>query len=360
MCGEHGFGTPRARTCAGSSPRVRGTPAVLEENRLFAGIIPACAGNTVPQRGIPWRARDHPRVCGEHAALFTLIAKSAGSSPRVRGTRVLARHAGRVEGIIPACAGNTGWPMRACPAPRDHPRVCGEHCSASVVASLNPGSSPRVRGTLPAALGDYLPVGIIPACAGNTRRRLHSILSTRDHPRVCGEHLGLAHDYEVVSGSSPRVRGTPTRWNRPPRGGGIIPACAGNTQVAYGRIPNTRDHPRVCGEHIHRLSRSEEASGSSPRVRGTHNVLVVRIEKDGIIPACAGNTLNRPHEMRHARDHPRVCGEHSPDGLIAARNEGSSPRVRGTRLANCPDSFGKGIIPACAGNTRHSFATCVQ
>ncbi len=33
---------------------------------LGAGIIPACAGNTVRGHDLVVHHRDHPRVCGEH------------------------------------------------------------------------------------------------------------------------------------------------------------------------------------------------------------------------------------------------------------------------------------------------------
>ena len=72
---------------------------------------------------------DHPRVCGEHPALFCAMFCTLGSSPRVRGTRddavVVLGH----DGIIPACAGNTSAYRLVSSATWDHPRVCGEHAA---------------------------------------------------------------------------------------------------------------------------------------------------------------------------------------------------------------------------------------
>ena len=45
----------------------------------------------------------------------------------MRGTLPTAGGVEIVVGIIPAYAGNTGWRMARGAAPRDHPRVCGEH-----------------------------------------------------------------------------------------------------------------------------------------------------------------------------------------------------------------------------------------
>ena len=175
---------------AGSSPRVRGTHAVDFPRQRLLGIIPACAGNThVPvQEYVP----------------------AAGSSPRVRGThRRIDRGRGR-SGIIPACAGNTKR-IRSRSAPiRDHPRVCGEHKCHAPKQVRQPGSSPRVRGTLFDVEVAQMVGGIIPACAGNTRTSQRRTRVLGDHPRVCGEHRLRSNFRAFLSGSSPRVRGTRT------------------------------------------------------------------------------------------------------------------------------------------------------
>ena len=97
------------------------------------------------------------------------------------------------------------------------------------MAKLSTGSSPRMRGT--PSLGDVvLPVvGIIPAYAGNTLAFFHCCSILWDHPRVCGEHYAI-HDYlSVNEGSSPRMRGTHEQYRNVFDYNGIIPAYAGNT-----------------------------------------------------------------------------------------------------------------------------------
>ena len=156
--------------------------------------------------------RDHPRVCGEHTGDTSTWRRSAGSSPRVRGTldAVAVGQAG--HGIIPACAGNTVPAMTSNVQTGDHPRVCGEHCQFFAFGRLSGGSSPRVRGTPGHARGHRAHRGIIPACAGNTNgtRRLSAIRG--DHPRVCGEHSLISQQAQNAQGSSPRVRGTRARY----------------------------------------------------------------------------------------------------------------------------------------------------
>ena len=73
-------------------------------------------------------------------------------------------------------------------------------------------------------------------------------------------------------------------------GKGIIPAYAGNTGVKYSPSSWPRDHPRVCGEHWDEKAHSFEATGSSPRMRGTPPFKDDVARFVGIIPAYAGNT----------------------------------------------------------------------
>ena len=188
MCGEHRHLDLDVFEQQGSSPRVRGTQGGTRPACPGRGIIPACAGNTMKAEQILKNRRDHPRVCGEHQCPRGHISTSWGSSPRVRGTLQILDVSRVHAGIIPACAGNTLGGRSYAIQSRDHPRVCGEHFSIAVNAIQSRGSSPRVRGTL---TEEYLGLGysgIIPACAGNTKRHSFDAIIDADHPRVCGEH----------------------------------------------------------------------------------------------------------------------------------------------------------------------------
>ena len=172
--------------------------------------------------------------------------------------------------------------------------------------------------------------GIIPACAGNTVPQIFPHPSLRDHPRVCGEHHYSVSDQGDAGGSSPRVRGTLDCREAAEPETGIIPACAGNTRSRRLRPSAARDHPRVCGEHSSHIHICGAFTGSSPRVRGTRSTTACTSERRGIIPACAGNTYARRQESCLCWDHPRVCGEHMMRSAMPTSRRGSSPRVRGT------------------------------
>ena len=193
-------------------------------------------------------------MCGEHVSAGLKTVSSGGSSPHVRG----ARWHGHVDlvpvGIIPACAGSTTCCRPVWCSSRDHPRMCGEHAHVVDPHTAPLGSSPHVRGAPDSGFDVAVESGIIPACAGSTRKRARIGLSCRDHPRMCGEHLREIGSETPQMGSSPHVRGAPRRFMHLPFFAGIIPACAGSTISIVVRSRLTRDHPRMCGEHASKIA----------------------------------------------------------------------------------------------------------
>ena len=147
------------------------------------------------------------------------------------------------------------------------------------------------------------------------------------------------------------MRGTPHEVLVGDRGYGIIPAYAGNTNSMSHTLGTSGDHPRVCGEHIRFMSWRSTRPGSSPRMRGTQSCPQSAISTRGIIPAYAGNTRRTRYWQMHGRDHPRVCGEHTGIKVGGMMGEGSSPRMRGTLYRRFHSHADTGIIPAYAGNT---------
>ena len=187
---------------------MRGTPCNFPETSVAPEIIPAYAGNTLWSMHASPSCGDHPRVCGEHPYRIIPIPEDMGSSPRMRGTLHVGDAIPDLDGIIPAYAGNTDQSIIAFPSCGDHPRVCGEHSDRPFILLDSLGSSPRMRGTPFTHFSGAERVGIIPAYAGNTCPNGRGSRSDRDHPRVCGEHFFRVIAYVVQPGSSPRMRGT--------------------------------------------------------------------------------------------------------------------------------------------------------
>ena len=169
--------------------------------------------------------------------------------------------------------------------------------------------------------------------------------------RVCGEHRTLTDENGEPWGSSPRMRGTHQIRDVSADIHGIIPAYAGNTRAFRRSWLLPWDHPRVCGEHSDGWSVMRTDVGSSPRMRGTLSCSAITEPVVGIIPAYAGNTYCQCLGSLRVRDHPRVCGEHLMDICHANSDRGSSPRMRGTRRHRYGQLRHLGIIPAYAGNT---------
>ena len=161
----------------------------------------------------------------------------------------------------------------------------------------------------------------------------------------------MSVDYHMRVGSSPRMRGAHQILVTKVQQAGIIPADAGSTWLINGHVNTPKDHPRGCGEHFASYPTGRIDPGSSPRMRGALRFPVAPGLRRGIIPADAGST---PLVIRWgilSEDHPRGCGEH--DMHIATYNGdyGSSPRMRGALILIPLYLILLGIIPADAGST---------
>ena len=235
-----------------------------------------------------------------------------GSSPRVRGTRRLGGGRQRGPRFIPACAGNSRLKrtLRTCSAV--HPRVCGE-------LDQLVGAVRQLRR-------------FIPACAGNSRATVSA--------------------EPVETGSSPRVRGTRVEGGDGQRPNRFIPACAGNSSQRSPSFFAWAVHPRVCGELIWYFWEPIADFGSSPRVRGTPGAVLLGRHRERFIPACAGNSGAHAARCRIDAVHPRVCGELQDGVIFSEGDDGSSPRVRGTRQSATSNLSISRFIPACAGNSQ--------
>ena len=151
--------------------------------------------------------------------------------------------------------------------------------------------------------------GLIPACAGKTARASVRAKLSRAHPRVCGENSRPAFQRYEPMGSSPRVRGKRSQRQGHASPRRLIPACAGKTRCVPCRWVWMWAHPRVCGENKIAHDFMREMGGSSPRVRGKHNIRATVAALRRLIPACAGKTIPFARTCAKSWAHPRVCGE---------------------------------------------------
>ena len=253
-------------------------------------------------------------LVGPHEASgqCAMVSRSR-TSPRVRGTRLLADGRLPDHGFIPARAGNAGTRTRWRPIDDgSSPRVRGTLRPPRRMG-LSPGSSPRVRGTLaagvladariavhPRACGervDALRTGdgtgrFIPARAGNAPCRREPPSPATVHPRACGERAD-------PWAASLRPRFIPARaGNAAERVAALttvrfIPARAGNAPSGDAQAGENRFIPARAGN-----ARRDQPSGAPTR----------------FIPARAGNASGAWPWPSPAAVHPRACGERGEAG----------------------------------------------
>ena len=192
-----------------------------------------------------------------------------------------------------------------------HPRLCGEHLIQVTHSESVAGSSPPVRGALPARMGQHRYLGLIPACAGSTFGHMLVRENDRAHPRPCGEHRRAPSRSSNQPGSSPPVRGALLAQHNLGFLLGLIPARAGSTVPDSAREAGNRAHPRPCGEHADIYKINPVDAGSSPPVRGARIFTFGTLTDRGLIPARAGSTCRCAMISASSRAHPRPCGDHS-------------------------------------------------
>ena len=208
-----------------------------------------------------------------------------------------------------------------------------------------------MRSRHSAALTFQPPLGIISACAEQTQLANGVRLDIEDHLRVCGADSPCWPSSCSRWGSSPRVR------SRRRLGGlwgiiiGIISACAEQTSWFLSFSCCLRDHLRVCGADLARVTSSPYRMGSSPRVRSRRNGSLPAGPEQGIISACAEQTPVVLARQQTRPDHLRVCGADSLAFWNGTHTSGSSPRVRSRLQLRKGRGMGHGIISACAEQT---------
>ena len=145
-CGANHDARTRRTRWAGSSPRMRGKPGRQRTQPHQRRIIPAHAGQTDGLTSDGSVVTDHPRACGANTVSVRDWNAPVGSSPRMRGKPASPPPTSSTRRIIPAHAGQTGRRSRAPPVTPDHPRACGANATSLVPKAMMAGSSPRMRG----------------------------------------------------------------------------------------------------------------------------------------------------------------------------------------------------------------------
>ena len=144
---------------------------------------------------MPWHShgKDHPRMRGEKPVISPPVTPVAGSPPHARGKVLKLFDIGQRIRITPACAGKSFSRLPPSLAIRDHPRMRGEKVTLKFCEHAPQGSPPHARGKDVAGHNAAAVPGITPACAGKSLPGNEISMELKDHPRMRGEKVFLAH-----------------------------------------------------------------------------------------------------------------------------------------------------------------------
>ena len=155
-----------------------------------------------------------------------------------------------------------------------------------------------------------------------------------------------------MRGSPPPMRGkacVPEAITAAPR---ITPAYAGKSPHVPKNVVTTVDHPRLCGEKRKRLASRQLDAGSPPPMRGKVSCQTCSSCHLRITPAYAGKSIDPLTSEEYHSDHPRLCGEKCLLAFRRTFSKGSPPPMRGKGGSCLRQGALSRITPAYAGKSQ--------
>ena len=171
------------------TPAYAGKVANSGGGRVLCGITPAYAGKSKLSPNCIVVKRDHPRICGEKSQHIGARYIPKGSPPHMRGKASCLYFRVPLTGITPAYAGKSYRERYGHHQGRDHPRICGEKSTRKRRTDSTLGSPPHMRGKVLSFVFRLNRDGITPAYAGKSHYPVLIPEERRDHPRICGEKV---------------------------------------------------------------------------------------------------------------------------------------------------------------------------
>ena len=172
---------------------------------------------------------------------------------------------------------------------------------------------------------------ITPAYAGTTSTQSFRVLSSWDHPCICGDYhlVHFVHQYKL--GSPLHMRGLLGMLFLFLCLVRITPAYAGTTSTSSIFVNSPKDHSCICGDYFARLYQYNLSWGSPLHMRGLRQTLLPGSCRPRITPEYAGTTPT------------------FNDMSLTTR--GSPLHMRGLPVRLLEIYFIPRITPACAGTT---------
>ena len=235
-----------------------------------------------------------------------------GLSPPTRGNRRADARRHRVEGSIPAHAGEPQHPRRRKRFLAVYPRPRGGTLPPSQANRQRPGLSPPTRGNRGRFRRKRLDARSIPAHAGEPTVRARKDGSGEVYPRPRGGTPRCKNEAGEVGGLSPPTRGNLQLQLHGLSYSGSIPAHAGEPSASSSVCRDAGVYPRPRGGTGRAPKRAKPKVGLSPPTRGNPLLAAVVAAEMRSIPAHAGEPYSpHPTAARH-RVYPRPRGGTSP------------------------------------------------
>ncbi len=145
------------------------------------------------------------------------------------------------------------------------------------------------------------------------------------------------------------MRGNPDHRRSLLQRDGSIPAHAGEPRPRWPLSASTGVYPRACGGTSLSRAPCSPSPGLSPRMRGNLTSKSIPPILMGSIPAHAGEPPRRRRARPPDRVYPRACGGTNKTHASESVPLGLSPRMRGNRSDRVERGGHDGSIPAHAG-----------
>ena len=192
-----------------------------------------------------------------------------------------------------------------------------------------------MRGNLAVPVDRTAVPGSIPAHAGEPNPSVKVSLYLTVYPRACGGTRRRAKHRQRGQGLSPRMRGNRCIAMRRSNRQGSIPAHAGEPGSPSSSFKRLGVYPRACGGTSRRGLRAGSIRGLSPRMRGNRWQGEIARATHGSIPAHAGEPQEGISFLQRDGVYPRACGGTSRMNVYRSLHMGLSPRMRGNRSTVC-------------------------
>jgi len=170
------------------------------------------------------------------------------------------------------------------------------------------GLSPHARGNPRRDHGLSGLAGPIPACAGEPWPLSAASTSTRAYPRMRGGTAGLRWQGARSEGLSPHARGNPRAYGSQRLPLGPIPACAGEPSLCDALRAKQWAYPRMRGGTSVNFGGLPPEAGLSPHARRNPLSDGLINFNPGPIPACAGEPLHTKLPQSQNWAYPRMRG----------------------------------------------------